>query len=409
MRFPAPAARRAALSPFLGRLLAGALLGLTLSSPAALAQFGPQGPPAVGVLAVERRPVRESTEFVGRVEAQNRVDLRARVTGFLQERAFREGQEVTEGQVLFRLERPPFEAEVARAQAQVASAQAELQNANSALARARDLVRSAAGTQVRVEEATAAQRTAQANLLAAQAQLRVAEINQGYTEVKAPFAGKIGRSTFSVGAVVGPSSDPLATIVSQDPMRVSFPVNLRTGTELRDRYAGRGGADATRVRIRLITGEIYDEVGRIAFIDPQVDRNTDTILVRALIPNPPRGQANSDGSVDRALIDGMFVNVFVEGAQPVPLVVIPRSAVLQDQQGSYVWVLDAENRAGRRPLTLGRSIADQVVVEAGLETGERVVVEGVQRVRPGQPVQPGPASAPIRPPGAAPAPAGRQG
>ncbi|WP_235961419.1 efflux RND transporter periplasmic adaptor subunit [Falsiroseomonas selenitidurans] len=397
------------MSPFLGRLLAGALLGLTLSSPAALAQFGPQGPPAVGVLAVERRPVRESTEFVGRVEAQNRVDLRARVTGFLQERAFREGQEVTEGQVLFRLERPPFEAEVARAQAQVASAQAELQNANSALARARDLVRSAAGTQVRVEEATAAQRTAQANLLAAQAQLRVAEINQGYTEVKAPFAGKIGRSTFSVGAVVGPSSDPLATIVSQDPMRVSFPVNLRTGTELRDRYAGRGGADATRVRIRLITGEIYDEVGRIAFIDPQVDRNTDTILVRALIPNPPRGQANSDGSVDRALIDGMFVNVFVEGAQPVPLVVIPRSAVLQDQQGSYVWVLDAENRAGRRPLTLGRSIADQVVVEAGLETGERVVVEGVQRVRPGQPVQPGPASAPIRPPGAAPAPAGRQG
>lgn len=392
-----------------------ALMGLCLIAAPAQAQFGPQGPPAVGVVEVERRPVTESTEFVGRVEAQNRVDLRARITGFLQERPFQEGQEVTEGQVLFRLERPPFEAEVARARASVASAEAELQNANSALARARDLVRSSAGTQVNVENATAAQRTAQANVLAAQAQLRVAEINLGYTEVTAPFAGKVGRSTFSVGAVVGPTSEKLATVVSQDPMRVAFPVNLRTGTELRDRYAGRGGADATRVRIRLVTGEIYDQVGRIEFIDPQVDRNTDTVLVRALIPNPPRNQPNGsppiEGAADRALIDGMFVNVFVEGAQPVQAVVIPRSAVLQDQAGNYVWGLDAENRAVRRPVTLGRSIADQVVVEAGLETGERVVVEGVQRVRPGQPVQPGPASAPIRAPGSAPAaaPTGRQG
>lgn len=391
-----PAAPRAAFSGL------AALLGLCLLAVPALAQFGPQGPPAVGVVAVERRPVTESTEFVGRVEAQNRVDLRARITGFLQERPFREGQEVTEGQVLFRLERPPFEAEVARARAAVASAEAELQNANSALARARDLVRSQAGTQVRVEEATAAQRTAQANVLAAQAQLRVAEINLGYTEVAAPFAGKVGRSTFSVGAVVGPTSDPLATVVSQHPMRISFPVNLRTGTELRDRYAGRGGADATRVRIRLVTGEIFDQVGRIEFIDPQVDRNTDTVLVRALIPNPPRGPGR-EGDADRALIDGMFVNVFVEGAEPVQAVVIPRSAVLQDQGGNYVWVLDAENRPARRPLTLGRSIADQVVVESGLEAGETVVVEGVQRVRPGQPVQPGPATAPVR------APAGRQG
>ncbi|MBU8544706.1 MULTISPECIES: efflux RND transporter periplasmic adaptor subunit [Roseomonadaceae] len=408
MTFLAPAAHRAAFLPLrLPRAVALLAVGLVLSAPPALAQFGPQGPPAVGVLAVERRPVTESTEFVGRVEAQDRVDLRARVTGFLQERPFREGQEVTAGQVLFRLERPPFEAEVARARATVASAEAELQNANSALARARDLVRSSAGTQVNVENATAAQRTAQATLLGAQAQLRVAEINLGYTDIATPFAGKVGRATFSVGAVVGPSTDPLATVVSQDPMRVAFRVNLRTGTELRDRYASRGGAEATRVRIRLVTGQIYNQVGRIDFIDTQVDRNTDTVLVRALIPNPPRGANNSDGSVDRELIDGMFVNVTVEGAEPVQAVVIPRSAVLQDQAGNYVWVLDAENKPARRPLVLGRSIADQVVVESGLETGERVVVEGVQRVRPGQAVQPGPATAPIRAPGAA--PAGRQG
>jgi membrane fusion protein (multidrug efflux system) len=278
----------------------------------------------------------------------------------------------------------------------VASAEAELTNATITLNRARDLVRSQAGTQARVDEATAQQRTAQAAVLGAQAQLRVAEISLGYTEIAAPVDGKIGRATYSVGSVVGPTSEPLATIVSQDPMRVTFPVSLRTGSELRERYSARGGADAVRVRLRLPSGQLYAPAGRIDFIDPQVDRSTDTILVRAVIDNPPiEGSAGGGaGGADRRLIDGMFVNVFVEGAEPVPLVVVPRAAVLQDQSGNYVLVVDAENKAQRRGVTLGRSIADQVVVESGLEGGETVVAEGVQRVRPGQPVAPGPASAP---------------
>jgi membrane fusion protein (multidrug efflux system) len=390
-------------------LLRAALMAaaLALSLPAA-AQPGAGGPPAVGVMVAERRAVTESTDFVGRVEAPDRVELRARVTGFLQERLFREGQEVPAGAVLFRMERPPFEAEVARAQAQLAAAEAELANANLGLARARELVRTQAGTQVRVDDATAAQRSAQASVLAAQAQLRVANINLGYTEIAAPFAGKVGAATFSVGAVVGPTSAALATIVSQDPMRISFPVSLRLGSELRDRYATRGGPDAVRVRIRIGSGgAIYGQAGQIDFIDPQVDRATDTILVRASIPNPPLPGAQGAGgqSGDRALIDGMFVAVLVEGAEPVQAVVIPRSAVAQDQQGNFVIVVDAANLAQRRTVRLGRSIADQVVIEAGLEGGESVVTEGVQRVRPGQPVRPGPASAPLRapPPGGAPA------
>jgi len=389
--------------------LAAPLL-LALAAGPAAAQFGPQGPPAVGVITAEKRPVTESTEFVGRIEAINLVDLRARVTGFLQERLFREGQEVTTSQPLFRLERAPFEAELARAQAQVASAEAELTNANISLNRARELMRSSAGTQARVDEATAQQRTAQASVLGAQAQLRVAQINLGYTEITAPIDGKIGRSTYSVGAVVGPTSQPLATIVSQNPMRVSFPVSLRTGTELRDRYAGRGGAEAVRVRVRLPNGQLHGPAGRIDFIDPQVDRSTDTVLVRAVIENPPMGgsSASGAGGTDRPLIDGMFVNVFVEGAEPVPAVVIPRAAVLQDQGGNFVFVVDAENKAQRRGVTLGRTIADQVVIEGGLEGGETVVAEGVQRVRPGQPVQPGPAGGPPMRggPGAAQAPNG---
>lgn len=375
--------------------LAAALSFTLLAAPAA-AQFGPQGPPAVGVITAERRPVTESTEFVGRIEAIDRVELRARVTGFLQERLFREGQEVAAGQPLFRLERAPFEAEVARAQAQVASAEAELTNANLSLNRARELMRSSAGTQARVDEATAAARTAQAALLGAQAQLRVAQINLGYTEITAPVEGKIGRATYSVGSVVGPNSEALATIVSQDPMRVSFPVSLRTGSELRERYASRGGAQAVRVRVRLPSGQLHEPVGRIDFIDPQVDRSTDTILIRAVIANPPIDGAAASGvaGADRRLIDGMFVAVFVEGAEPVQSVVIPRAAVLQDQTGNFVFVVDGEGRAQRRGVALGRSIADQVVVERGLEGGETVVAEGVQRVRPGQPVQAAPASAP---------------
>jgi membrane fusion protein (multidrug efflux system) len=372
------------------------LLAILLAGTAgpAAAQFGPQGPPAVGVITAERRPVTETTEFVGRVEAIDRVDLRARVTGFLDERVFREGQEVAAGAPLFRLERPPFEAQVAQAAAQVASAEAELNNANIQLARARELVRTQAGTQARVDDATAQQRAAQAALLGAQAQLRVANINLGYTEITAPFAGKIGRSNFSAGAVVGPESGPLATLVSQDPMRVAFPVSLRAGQELRDRFEGRGGVNAVRVRIRLVNGQMFDQVGRIEFVDTQVNRDTDTLLIRAVMPNPLRTESGPTGEPERTLIDGMFVNVFVEGIEPVPQVVIPRAAVLQDQTGNFVLVVGEGNRAERRPVTLGRSMADQVVIEGGLNGGETVVTEGVQRVRPGQPVQPNPASAP---------------
>ncbi|MFM2148212.1 MAG: hypothetical protein RLZZ187_518 [Pseudomonadota bacterium] len=378
------------------RIAPALLLALLLSAGAlpAAAQPGPQGPPAVGVLTAERRAVTESSEFVGRVEAIDRVDLRARVTGFMEQRAFREGQEVAAGEILFRLERAPFEAQLAQAAAQVASAEAELANATIQLNRARELVRTQAGTQARVDDATAAQRSAQAGLLGAQAQLRVANINLGYTDIAAPFAGKIGRSNFSPGAVVGPDAGPLATVVSQDPMRVAFPVSLRTGQELRDRFEGRGGVAAVRVRIRLVNGQMFDQAGRIEFVDTQVNRDTDTLLIRAVMPNPLRGAAGPTGEPERTLIDGMFVTVYVEGVEPVQSVVLPRAAVLQDQQGNFVFVVGAGNRAERRSVTLGRSIADQVVIERGLEGGETVVTEGVQRVRPGQPVQPAPAAPP---------------
>ncbi len=386
-----------------------ALLGasLLLAAPAQ-AQFGPQGPPAVGTIAASRQPVTESTELTGRIEAINRVDLRARVAGFLQERLFTEGQEVRAGDPLFRIERAPYEAQLENAQAGVASAQAQLENARVALARARELRQTGAGTQVSLDNALAQERTANASLLGAQAQVRTAEINLGYTEIAAPVDGKIGRATYTPGNVVGPTSEPLATIVSQDPMRVAFTVSNRQATELRNRYEGRGGVAAVVVRIRLTDGRTYGQEGRIEFIDTQVDRNTDTILIRARIPNPLRGEVQAGRPGDRELIDGQFVTVMVEGAEPVQAIVVPRAAVLQDQAGFFVFVVGAENKAERRPVRLGASTAERAVIEEGLQGGEQVISEGVQRVRPGQPVNPAPAGAPPgRPggPGGPPAPA----
>jgi membrane fusion protein, multidrug efflux system len=383
-------------------------LSLLAAVPAG-AQPGPGGggPPAVGVARAEHRPVTESSEFTGRIEAVNRVDIRARITGFLQERAFQEGQEVRAGSVLFRIERAPFEAALEQARANVASAQAQLENGRVALQRARELRQTGAGTQVALDNAQAQERTAAAQLLGAQAQVRIEEINLGYTDIISPIDGKIGRAYLTPGNVVSPNlTDPLATVVSQDPMRVAFTVSTRAAGELRNRYEGRGGAAAVVVRVRLPSGRVYPQPGRIDFVDTQVDRNTDSLLVRALIPNPRRDSVPVGQPGDRELIDGQFVTVFVEGAEPVQAIVLPRASVLQDQAGNYVLVVGAENRAERRPVRLGGTINADVVVEDGLKGGETVIVDGLQRVRPGQPVNPAPAmgaTPPGAPPGAPPA------
>ncbi|MES2710107.1 MAG: efflux RND transporter periplasmic adaptor subunit, partial [Pseudomonadota bacterium] len=192
------------------RAAVGAAMFLIIATGQALAQFGPQGPPAVGIVTADRRPITETSEFVGRIEAIERVAIRARVSGFIQEIAFREGQEVQRGQVLYRLERAPFEAELERQQASVASAQATLINTRISLDRARELVRTSTGTQSRLDDAIAAERTGNAQLLSAQAGLRVAQISLDYTVITAPVNGRIGRTMFTEGNVVGPDAGTLA-------------------------------------------------------------------------------------------------------------------------------------------------------------------------------------------------------
>lgn len=384
---------------------------LAFAAAPALAQM-PQGgpPPAVGVVQARRSPITESSEFIGRIEAINRVDIRARITGFLEQRLFTEGTEVAENAPLFRIERAPFEAQLDQARANVASAEAQLYNARVSLARARDLRATGAGTQVTLDNAQAQERTSAAAVLAAQAQLRAAEINLAYTEINAPIAGAIGRAFYTPGNVVSPTlPDPLATIVSQDPMRVAFTIPQRTALELRQRFEGRGGPEAVRIRVRLVDGQVYPMAGRINFIDTTIGRDTDSILVRASIPNPLREGARANEPGARRLIDGQLLTVLLEGAEPVQAITVPRAAVAQDQQGFFVFVVGENNMAQRRNIRLGRSTAETAVVEQGVNDGDTVIVDGIQRVRPGAPVTPQPAGAPPgRPPQGA-APAGRSG
>ncbi|MCI0752926.1 efflux RND transporter periplasmic adaptor subunit [Teichococcus vastitatis] len=362
-------------------------IGLALLALPAMAAQPPGGgaPPAVGVAPVARRAVTESNEFIGRIEAINRVEIVSRVTAFLEKREFTEGSEVKQGDLLIRLERGPFEAQLAQARAAVAEADAQLQNASVTLNRAQALLNTVAGQRSNVDTALAAQRSAQAQLLSAQAQQRQAQINLDYTEIRAPIDGRIGRALVTEGNVVSPSSGTLVSIVSQDPMYVLFTVPVRTLLEVRSRYAGRGGINAVAVKVRLPDGTLYDQSGKLDFVDIDVGQDTDSITLRARMPNPVQ-----DGSL-RGLSAGQLVSVVVEAIEPAQLLTVPRGAVITDQRGDFVYVVGADNKAERRSIRMGsQSTPELAVVQEGLREGDQVIVDGLQRVRPGSPVSPAP-------------------
>jgi membrane fusion protein (multidrug efflux system) len=377
------------------RLLATAAIGLCLYA-TAKAQPAPSGPPAVGVIEASKRPITETSEFLGRIEATNRVNVVARVTAFIEKRDFREGAEVKTGDLLYQLERGPFEADLATKQAQVAQMQATLENAKLTTERARTLLGGPAGQQSTYDAAIANQRSLEAQVLAAQAQVNFSQINLDYTEIRSPIDGRVGRTAVTDGNVVSPSSGVLTTIVSQDPMYVTFPVPVRQSLEMRERYATKGGFNAVLIKVRLPDGRMYGQIGKVDFISNTIATNTDTITLRGSIPNPLLHEPSATGGSIRELTDGEFVTVMVEGVQPVEVLAIPRAAVLSDQLGDYVFTVGADNKAEQHRIQLGQSASTIAAVINGLKLGDKVIAEGLQRVRPGQPVAPGPASALIQ-------------
>ncbi len=365
-------------------------LALALLSAQATAQPASGEPPAVGVVRAERQQITQSDEFVGRVQAINRVALVARVTGFLEKRLFVEGAEVKKGDLLYVIEQPPFQAQVNAAKASIEQFEAQHRNAQVTLQRAQTLLSTPAGQQSNVDSALANERALAAQIAGAQAQLETAAINLGYTAIYAPIDGKITATQVTEGNVVSPTSGTLADIVSQDPMYVLFPVSVRAGLDLRDRYEQKGGFNAVVVKVRLPDGRIYGPDGKLDYVSPTVAENTDTVTVRAVVPNPQIFPSNEP--VPRELFDGEFVTVLLEGVQPITVLAIPRAAVLSDQQGDYVYVVDAQNKAQVRRIQQGQSTPSTAVITNGLSEGELVISEGLQSVHEGETISPGPAT-----------------
>jgi membrane fusion protein (multidrug efflux system) len=333
--------------------------------------------PAVGVRPAVMKGVARSFEFVGRVKAVNKVELRARVEGFLEKVLFREGQDVKAGEPLYQIETVQFQALVDQAKANLAAADAEATNAQLQYGRQLQLSKTQFSPQAVVDKDKATLDSDRAKVLQMRAALTQAEVNLDYTSIRAPIDGRIGRTAYTAGNLVNPSSGVLATIVSQDPIYVLFPVSVRDLEIIRTaRREPNGGLAKIDIRIRLSNGEQYPQRGVWNLTDPQVDQQTDTLIMRATIPNP-----------DRQLVDGEFVTAAIRERREAPRLVVPQAALQVDQSGYYVLVVDNQHKVEQRRIQTGPNQDADVVVTSGLREGEKIIVDGVQKVRPGQVVQ----------------------
>jgi membrane fusion protein (multidrug efflux system) len=355
------------------QVLCTTFLIFALSYPV-LAQQPPSTAVVVGVAKAERKPIAKAGDFVGRVEAISRVEIRARITGFLEQVLFKEGDLIKEGSPLYRIEKGLFQAQVRQAEGALERSQAAKALSALQLSRAEELVEKQAGTVVARDQARAQDQQAQGAVMADEANLATAQINLGYTDIVSPITGKVGRTNITKGNVVSPGSGSLTVIVSQDPMYVSFPVSQREF--LRAQAVGRQvDISNIKARLRFADGTTYQQQGSINFVDVQVDRTTDTILARATFPNPAG-----------ALVDGQFVRIELESGKPEEKVVIPQAALIADQEGVYVFAVE-DGKAAVKRVKPGSEIDTGVVIDRGLTGDELVIVDGLLLVRPGIEVQ----------------------
>ena len=332
--------------------------------------------PSVVVEWVVERDVAPQFNYVGRVEAVETVDLRARVEGVLEEQNVQDGGDVLQGDLLYIIEKAPYEVVVQQREAELAAVRATLVNAEADFNRKSTLVKRGNVSQATVDLSRAELGIAKANVLKAQASLRQAQLDLGYTEIRSPITGQISRSTYSVGNLVGPSSDPLATVISMDPIYVTIAISE---DQLLD--ARKQGLDLEKPPVQpfltLSDGSEYPFPGEFDYLSPRVDRSTDTVLGRALLPN-----------TGRVLVPGQFVQVTVRHKQRQTGLTVSQSAVQQDNRGYFVLVVDRADKVEVRRVQVGQQIDSSWVIEQGLATGERVIVRGLQKVKPNARVNP---------------------
>lgn len=344
-------------------------------------QQPPAGPPQVSVVMVQPQSVTLTTELPGRTTAYETSEVRPQVNGLVTARLFTEGDQVSKGQALYKVDAQPYLTAVAQARASLGRAQAGIASSAALQRRYGELVKINAIARQDYENATTSAAQARSDVAAQQAALRSAQIDLARTTIRAPISGRIGRSVVTTGALVTSSQTaPLATIQRLDPIYVDVPQSSSDLLRLRQQIAtgqvSRGG-QATRVRLRLEDNTVYPIEGTLQFADVSVDPATGTQTIRAMFPNP------------RALLlPGMYVRAeLVEGTQASALVV-PQRAVSRDEKGqATVLVVGSDNKLQTRTLTAPRTVGENWLVTGGLRAGERVVVEGAMMLRPGTPVK----------------------
>ena len=369
-------------------LTAALLVGLLVSGcDEKQAAPAPAAPPTpqVGVVEVQPHDVPLQFEYSGRTAGSREIEVRARVGGILLERTYTEGQRVEAGKVLFRIDPEPFKVALQQAEARLKNEQAVLRQAERSWARVSSLYKDRAVSGRERDETQSTLETSRAGVALAEAEVREARINLDYTTVTAPIGGVTSREAVSEGSLVGTNADNslLTRITQLDPIYVNFAYpDAEAATTRRMIDEGKYRTPADRkltVRVRLGDGSLHPQAGFVDFTDSVVDPQTGTIRVRATVPNP-----------DETLLPGQFVRVIVEGISRPDAIAVPERAVMQGPQGPFIYTVGQDGKAQVKPVKLGMSTPQGRIIDSGLTDGDRVVVEGVVKVRPGQPVKAGP-------------------
>lgn len=364
------------LKPIVGLIVASALLAGCEDK--ALQQRNTMAPLVVTqeVLMLDYQP---SNAYIGRVEAVEDTNITAQVSGYLKARHFEEGQLVEKGALLYTIEPSSFEAQVASAKASLAQAKASLKKAELDHQRGKNLLPRGSISQSEFDALTAGLLGAQAQLEAANAQLKLADVNLSYTQIRAPFSGRISDSKVSTGDLVSPSSGILTTLVSLDPIHTAFSISERERLALGiERIKGDGSTPSAgvEVQLQLENGKEYPHLGRLDYLGNRIDTKTGTIALRAVVENP-----------DHQLLPGQHIKVNLREKQAKSVVVVPRRAVQTDLEGHFVMVMTPGEVAERRNVSLGAQVEQGVVIRQGLTQDDVVITQGLQRVRNGMQVR----------------------